>query len=196
MPADELRSASDETLALAVRRGDRDAFAELIRRHQRRVYAVAYRYTGRHEDALDVAQDVFIKAYRKIGQWRPTGSFQSWLTRLTVNQAIDHLRRTRRHREGHGPLREGETAHEPAAPAVEETDRRAGRREIDARVREALAALSPAQRTAFVLRHYEGMALSEIAVVLECSVGSVKVHLFRAVRKLRVELQDMQPGGK
>lgn len=196
MPVDDLRSASDETLAQAVKHGDRDAFAELVGRHQQRVYAVAYRYTRRHEDALDVAQEALLKAYRNIGQWRPTGAFQSWLTRLTVNQAIDHLRRTRRHREALRGTQPEAGPHEPAGREVDETDRRAGQREIDARVQQALDVLSPAQRTTFVLRHYEGMPLAEIAPVLGCSVGSVKVHLFRALRKLRDELSDLQPGGK
>ncbi len=196
MPVDDLRNASDETLAQAVKRGDRDAFAVLVDRHQQRVYAVAYRYTRRHEDALDVAQEALLKAYRNIGQWRPTGAFQAWLIRVTVNQAIDHRRRTRRHREAlqAPPMDQGPS--EPSAPAVDETDRRAGQREIDARVAQALDVLSPAQRTTFILRHYEGMTLAEIAPVLGCSVGSVKVHLFRALRKLRGELSDLQPGGK
>jgi len=88
----------DSELALALRGGDHDAFEELVRRHQGRVYAVAYRLTGNREDALDVTQDAFLKAYRKIGQWRPIGGFLPWLLRLARNQAIDHLRRRERRR--------------------------------------------------------------------------------------------------
>ena len=190
---DTRQSASDEDLAIALQGGDEAAFDELMRRHQGRVFAVAYRITCNREDALDVAQEVFVKAFRRIRAWRPSGSFGAWLVRLTVNQAIDHLRRMKRRGAGrvaHVP--EGARELEPEAPAIEQTDRKAGAAEIEARVQAALAVLSPMQRTVFVLRHYEGMALAEIAPAAGCSVGSVKVHLFRALRKLRNELKDLE----
>lgn len=182
----------DSELALALKAGDGDAFAELVRRYQGRVYAVAYRLTGNREDALDVTQDAFLKAFRKIGYWRPVGGFLPWLLRLTRNQAIDHLRRRERRR--HEPLeealrsqRDGSSAE--AAPMTTEVAVRA--REIERRVQRALVRLSPSQSTVFILRHYEGLALAEIAEELGCTVGSVKVHLFRALKKLRRELADL-----
>ncbi len=188
---ENIREASDEALALALQGGEERALDELVRRHQQRLYAVAYRLTFNREDALDITQDAFIKAYRKIGSWKPTGSFQAWLLRLTSNQAIDHLRRAKRY----GMRSAGDAARldshvELAASASAETDRAVGGIEIEERIQEALSKLSPSQRTVFVLRHYEGMKLREIAPVLGCSVGSVKVHLFRAMRKLREELKD------
>lgn len=189
---ENIRDANDELLARALQEGEERAFDELLRRHQGQVFAVAFRMTFNREDALDVTQDAFIKAYRKIGSWKPTGSFQAWLLRLTTNQAIDHLRRNKRYgmRSAGGAAR-SETGVERAAPAVAETDRIAGGAEIEERIQSALEKLSPSQRTVFVLRHYEGMKLREIAPVLGCSVGSVKVHLFRALRKLREELKDI-----
>jgi RNA polymerase sigma factor (sigma-70 family) len=89
---------SDSELALALKGGDEGAFEELVRRHQGRVYAVAYRLTGNREDALDIAQESFVKAYRKIHAWQPHGGFLAWLLRLTTNQAIDTLRRRKRQR--------------------------------------------------------------------------------------------------
>ncbi len=188
---ENIDDASDEALALALQGGEERALDELVRRHQQRLYSVAYRMTFNREDALDITQDAFIKAYRKIGSWKPTGSFQAWLLRLTTNQAIDHIRRRKRY----GMRSAGEAARvemdvELAAPAAAETDRAAGVLEIEERIHRALSTLSPSQRTVFVLRHYEGMKLREIAPVLGCSVGSVKVHLFRAMRKLREELRD------
>ncbi len=187
-----IRDASDELLARALQEGEERALDELVRRHQGMVFSVAFRMTFNREDALDVAQDAFIKAYRKIGSWKPTGSFQAWLLRLTTNQAIDHLRRSKRYgmRAAGGAAR-SESGVERAAPAVAETDRIAGGVEIEERIQRALEKLSPSQRTVFVLRHYEGMKLREIAPVIGCSVGSVKVHLFRALRKLREELKDI-----
>ena len=180
---------SDASLVEQARAGDESAYAQLVGRHQRRVYAVAYRVTGSHEDALDVAQEVFVKAYAKLGSWTPRAPFGAWLIRLAVNRAIDHRRQNRRR-----DARRGERAalHEAAGPRAHSADADARRNEIEAHVRRAMDVLSPAQRMAFVLRHYEGMAMAEIAPVLGCSVGSVKVHLFRAVRRLRVELRDLE----
>lgn len=175
---------SDEALVARALAGDDSAFAELVGRHQRRVYAVAYRVTGSHEDALDVAQEVFVKAHGKLRSWSPRAPFGAWLIRLAVNHAIDRRRFNQRLAARH------ESA--PAGQAPVSADAEARRAEIDARVRKAMDVLSAAQRTVFVLRHYEGMAMAEIAPVLGCSVGSVKVHLFRAVRRLRAELSDLE----
>ncbi len=188
-----LSERSNEELALALKAGDEAAFDELVHRHQGRLYAVAYRMTGNREDALDVVQDSLVKAHRKIQSWQPRQGrgFVAWLTRLTTNQSIDHLRRRNRHR--HESLEDGfekDRAQAVASAATEDPERRARGSEIEERVQRALAVLSPSQRRVFVLRHYEGTPLAEIAEVLGCTVGSVKVHLFRALRKLRIELQD------
>jgi len=186
----------DAELADALKKGENLAFEELVRRHQGRVYAVAYRLTGNREDALDVAQESFLKAYRRIDAWQPTGSFLPWLLRLTTNQGIDFLRRRKRQR--HESLDEtflpdverfrNRTAVEPTCM---DTGDRVRAAEIDARVRKALVVLSENQRTVFMLRHYEGLQLNEIADAMGCTVGSVKVHLFRALKKLQKELGDL-----
>lgn len=188
-----LASQTDEELAEALKGGSERAFEELVRRHQGRVFAIAVRMTGNREDALDVAQEAFLKAFRKIDAWKPTGSFLAWLLRLTTNQSIDFLRRRKRH--VHQRLDESfrlENAPPLEDPTGEKTERRVRGMEIDARVHQALDVLSPAQHKVFVLRHYEGMALAEIAPVLGCTVGSVKVHLFRALKKLQKELSDLR----
>lgn len=189
----DVRSLTDEQLALALKAGDERAFEELVRRHQGRVYAVAYRFTGNREDALDVAQESFVKTFRKIDSWQPIGGFLPWLLRLTANQALDALRR--RKRRAHEPLDEAQLqALDTAAiePSVMEADREVRAREIDERVQAALKVLSPSQRTVFVLRHYQGLQLADIAHEMGCTVGSVKVHLFRALKKLQKELGDLR----
>jgi RNA polymerase sigma-70 factor (ECF subfamily) len=185
----EYSDLGDTDLAIAWKRGDPRAFDELVRRFQGRVYAVAYRVTGNREDALDVAQEALIKAYQRINTWQPTGGFLPWLLLLTTNQAIDHLRRRKRQPqerldETFVPDSEGA----PVEPAVESAGQTVRAHEIDERVRGALHTLSPSQRTVFVLRHYEGQSLAEIAAQMGCTVGSVKVHLFRSLQKLRKEL--------
>ncbi len=185
-------SLDDQTLAEALKRGDERALEALVRRHQGRVYAVAYRLTGNREDALDVTQESLLKAYRKIHAWQPTGGFLPWLLRLTANQAIDVVRKRKRRRQER--LEEAylpDSEHAPIEPAGHDTGVAVHAREIDERVRAALTVLSESQRTVFVLRHYEGLQLSDIAAELGCTVGSVKVHLFRALKKLQRELGDL-----
>jgi RNA polymerase sigma-70 factor (ECF subfamily) len=185
-------SLSDDELALALQAGDLHAFDELVRRHQNRVYAVAYRITTNREDARDVAQESLLRAYRKIHQWRPGAGFVPWLMRLTSNASIDHLRREkRRPRALKVAADDDRVQNEQPAPEVENPVARSHASEIADRVDAALVVLSPSQRAVFAMRHYEGMKLNEIAVALECSVGSVKVHLFRALRKLQVELKEL-----
>lgn len=187
------QALADDELALAFRdEGRVEAFDELVRRHQGRVYAVAYRMLGNREDALDAAQDALVKAYQKIEKWQPHGGFVPWLMRLTTNQAIDALRRRTRlaadSLDADDGFRLDTLEDELAAPA----DRGARTNEIEARVQAALDVLSPAQRAIFVLRHFEGLKLNEIAESMGVSVGSVKVHLFRALKKLQVELKDLR----
>lgn len=178
---------SDEELAAAVQQGDDHAYGLLVERYQGRIFAIAYRYTGNREEALDVTQVALYRAYEKIESWKPTGPFGGWMMRLTVNAAIDEARRLTRKRRLVISEHEVEGL-EPVAKDSPEQDLQ--RVEIDQRVRDALQILSPTQCQVFMLRHYDEMSLQEIADVLECSLGSVKVHLFRAVRKLRDELKD------
>ncbi|HIJ74076.1 MAG TPA: sigma-70 family RNA polymerase sigma factor [Candidatus Hydrogenedentes bacterium] len=191
-PRTERESRDVDELALAFRDGDERAFDELVRRLEGKVFAVAYRMTSNREDALDVAQETFLKVYRKIHTWRPTGGFVPWVMRLAANQSIDLLRRNKRRRseafnEAYVPERVGAAVE----PTSMDTERRVRANEIDARIQAALPCLSASQRAVFVLRHYDGMHLAEIAHVLGCTVGSVKVHLFRALRKLQQELGDL-----
>lgn len=182
----------DDALALAVKAGERFAYDELVRRHQARVYAVAYRFASNREDALDIAQEALFKAYCKIGSWEPRSGFVPWLLRLTANHAIDHLRHAKRRRNTRLANYHADGESEALSKRQEaQPETRARANEIGEHVHRALDVLSAAQRQVFVLRHYEGLQLAEIADAMGCSIGSVKVHLFRAVRKLRQELEDV-----
>ncbi|MCX8064300.1 MAG: RNA polymerase sigma factor [Candidatus Hydrogenedentes bacterium] len=192
----EYDRCSDEELALLWKKGNIKAFEEIARRHQGKLYATAYQVTGNREDALDVTQEVLLKAYEKIHQWEPRGSFLPWLIRLTINRSIDYLRK--RKRTSHETLieniakvdeEEANIHHTKPSPLMPGEVVRA--KEIDERIREALTKLSRTQQTVFILRHYKGYSLNEIAEHLGCTVGSVKVHLFRAIQKLRKELGNL-----
>ena len=178
---------TDKAMALALQQGDEAIFGEIVTRFQGRVYSVAYRFTANREDALDVTQEVLLRVYQKIHTWKPTGHFGAWVMRVATNTAIDHVRKAQRKKKF--MVVSGETLIESHADAM--TPEKALRTiEISEAVYEAMDALSTAQRKVFVLRHYEHMPLRDIAKVLDCSVGSVKVHLYRALRKLRVELSE------
>lgn len=185
--SDDMTGPSDESLAKALQKGDEGAFGVIVDRFQGRVYSVAYRYTGNHEDALDVAQDALFRVYQNIRSWKPTGAFGGWVMRVASNTAIDYIRKVQRSRKVIVTV-EDSVLEQQVGTHSPESDVRM--KEIHARVRESLSVLSPSQSQVFVLRHYEEMSLQEIADALDCSVGSVKVHLFRAMRKLRTELAD------
>ena len=187
-----MKSLDDRALAFALQAGEAAAFDEIVARFQGRVYAVAYRVLGNREDALDASQEVFLKVHRKIKSWKPTGGFLPWILRMTTNHSIDQLRKKRRHpeqslEEAFVPTSEGAAVE----PSTMQTDTVLRGREIEERIRASLPVLSPSQREVFLLRHYEGLQLAEIAESMGCTVGSVKVHLFRALKKLQKELRDL-----
>jgi RNA polymerase sigma-70 factor, ECF subfamily len=178
---------ADKAMALALQQGDEAVFGDIVSRFQGRVYSVAYRYTANREDALDVTQEALLRVYQKIHTWKPTGHFGAWVMRVATNTAIDHRRgMTRKCKLVHTTSEDLSHQHVDYT-TPEDTIRK---HEISAAVYKAMEQLSVAQRKVFVLRHYEHLPLKDIAKVLDCSVGSIKVHLYRALRKLRDELAD------
>jgi RNA polymerase sigma-70 factor (ECF subfamily) len=168
--------------------GDEASFRRLVDRHSRGVFQLAFRLTGSEPDADDVVQEAFLKAYRELKRFESRSSFRTWVHRITVNCAYDLLRQRPRHR--------GESLDvdpsggqgggiEPEAEATAWPDRLAFGAEIQSRVRAALDLLTPTERTAFVLRHFEGRSLGEIGKALGLRTGATKHSIFRAVQKMR-----------
>ena len=184
----------DELLVREVLRGESGSFDTIVRRYQSIVYAVSYRLVRNREDALDIAQEVFIKAFRSLHTWQPTGAFKSWLLRIATNMSIDHLRRRSRmpafvERDAVGQL-EPDAVDERAR--IKEPSERASESELGSAIQVAVDKLPEKQRTVFILRHYEGLSLKEIAEIMNCTEGTVKTHLFRATGKLRDELDAVR----
>jgi RNA polymerase sigma-70 factor (ECF subfamily) len=178
----ENTSAPDTDYALAQRaaKGDMAAFEQIYERHHRRVYSLCLRMTANATEAEDLAQEVFIQLYRKIGSFRGESAFTTWLHRMTVNQVLMHFRK-RGVRMEH-TTEDGETpvqiAHGTANPnQMPVVDRIA----LD----KAIAQLPPGYRTVFVLHDVEGYEHEEIARILKCSVGTSKSQLHKARMKLR-----------
>jgi RNA polymerase sigma-70 factor, ECF subfamily len=171
--------------------GCRDAFRALYDDHRERIYRLAFRYTRSAEDAKDVMQETFIRAFRSLdsAEFDTEGSFPSWLSRICVHCAIDHLRATRR-RAGGGVVPLSELAIEPTStgPAP---DRVVTAIRTVAWVREATRRLSPGQQEIFDLRYTAHLEIKEIARHMDCSESTVKTQLGRAIEKLREALQPL-----
>ena len=167
----------DEWEAIAAcKRGEREAFGRLVERYQRPIYRLCYRYTGNHEDANDMAQEAFLRAYRAIGRFRGESAFATWLYRIAVNACLN-FRAARRPPADELP----EDLPDPAPPSME----RLAQLERERRVRDAVIRLPEKQRATIILKVYEELTHEEVAAVLGASVGTVKANLFHALRNLR-----------
>jgi RNA polymerase sigma-70 factor (ECF subfamily) len=183
-----------ESDAVAVSRaqaGDPDAFRDLVDRHSRRIYRLAFRMTGSAQDAEDVVQEAFLRAYRQLDRFESRANFGTWLHRITVNCSIDLMRARPRREEAHDAesLEVLAPAHPPGRGRPDEPERLALSAEIQERVGEAMERLSPMERAAFTLRHFEGMSIEEIGQALNLRTNATKHSIFRAVRKMRTALE-------
>lgn len=187
-----------ESDAIAVERtlaGDREAFRVLVERHSRKVYQLAYRMTGNSHDAEEVVQEAFLRAYQKLSQFAARANFGTWVYRIAANYAIDRMRQrkseeSQRENPGRdledGTERDLMSAVPDFAPSPE---RLAQSGQLALELRRALIALTPAERTAFVMRHWGGSGIEEIAAALQSSSSAAKNTVFRSVQKLRKALE-------
>jgi RNA polymerase sigma-70 factor (ECF subfamily) len=184
--------ASEAAAVLArARQGDSDAFRALVERHSRSVFRLAYRMTGNEQDAEDVVQESFLRAYRQLGRFESRANFGTWLYRIVANCSVDLMRaKQARHDQVRGDTLDA-VAELPAADAPG-PERIAHSAEISRRVRSALERLSPLERAAFTLRHYEGRSIEEISTALGLGTSAAKHSVFRAVKKLRVALAPLR----
>lgn len=173
---------TDRELLRRVASGDREALAPLVERHYRRLYRIVLSYLRDPDEALDGVQEVFVKVCRHASRYDGSAEVGAWLTRITVNEAIDRHRRGRKRWTTFAPL---DDTHAPAAPPMDRPDRALDRREDAERIAAALGTLPSKHRAVFVLRHQEEMTLDEIGRVLDLPVGTVKSCLHRAVHGLR-----------
>ena len=166
----------DREAVLASQRGEREAFDRLVERYQRDVYRLCYRYVNNHHDANDMAQEVFLKAYRAIGRFRGDSAFSTWLYRIAVNTCLNF--RSSRKPPGE-ELSDALPDRAPGALAAVEGEQRARI------VRDAVMRLPEKQRATLILKIYHDLTHEEVAGVLGSSVGTVKANLFHALGNLR-----------
>lgn len=178
------------TVALA-RDGDSEAFRALVDRHSRAVYRLAYRMTGSAQDAEDVVQETFLKAYRQLGRFESRANFSTWLHRIAVNCSID-LIRARPHREaGHDGSDLDQLGTDDQGQRQVSPERLMLSTEVQDRVAGAMSSLSAMERAAFALRHFEGQSIEEISRALGLKTNATKHSIFRAVKKMRVALEPL-----
>jgi RNA polymerase sigma-70 factor (ECF subfamily) len=186
------------TDAIAVERtlaGDRDAYRVLVDRYSLYLYRLAFRMTGNSHEAEEVVQEAFLRAYQKLKQFAGNSNFGTWVYRITANYAIDRIRQRNLEETRQAlPARLSNDGVEvdPVAwvqdPAAS-PERLAGSAELAAKIKQALDTLTPAERTAIVMRHWDGCAIEEIAAVLKSNSNATKNTVFRAVAKLRKALE-------
>jgi RNA polymerase sigma-70 factor (ECF subfamily) len=182
---------SDIELVEEVRNGNRQAFTELMRRHQQRVYWTARRIVGNHADADDVAQETFVKAFLALGDFRGDSSFFTWLYRIAVNLSLNTVRK----RQVMNYLRESEIISR-FLPASDDPARDVELSETESKLQKAVATLPEKQRAVFVMRYFDEMSYEEIARVLKTSVGGLKANYFHALNKVREFMSDEAEGRK
>lgn len=191
----EIASVSD---ALAVERtlaGDRDAYRVLVERHSRSVYQLAYRMMGNRHDAEEVVQEAFLRGYQKLKQFAGNANFGTWVYRIAANYAIDLLRQRKvddLRREPQRKISEDGLEVDPLSRVTDarpSPERLARSVQLAEKMSQALDTLTPAERTAIVMRHWDGCAIEEIASVLKSNANATKNTVFRAVAKLRKALE-------
>jgi RNA polymerase sigma-70 factor, ECF subfamily len=183
-------ASSDEELVARSMGGDLDSFNQLVLRWERPIYALAYRVIGREEDARDVAQETFLRAFRAIGGFKGQAKFSSWLYRITLNLCRDWIRKQKRTPVSQAP--EGIDIVELAGEATpnETIEQLIGRKELGRAVSKAMAALPEEQRTAIILKEYHGLTFQEIADMLDCPLSTVKTRLYQGLSVVRHQLQQ------
>jgi RNA polymerase sigma-70 factor (ECF subfamily) len=187
----ETDSTSEVELILRAQANNLDAFCLLVERYARRLYVVAFNYCRNAQDAEDLSQEVWLKAYQALGRFRYDSSFYTWLRQITINTFLNHKRSTSYRRQGQITIAQllaiDSEELEPLADshAGEET---VFHRVLFEDVMEALGELTPRERLMFLLRHYEGMSYDEIALTMNCTPGTVKKSVWRSLGKLRRKL--------
>jgi RNA polymerase sigma-70 factor (ECF subfamily) len=185
------QQAQDRALVEAVLAGDATAYRGLVERYQRRVYALIVGMVRDREEARDLTQEAFIKAYRNLDRFRLESSFYTWLYRIAMNLAIDYLRKHKKRRASEfdegiaskgldGEIHHGHVANNPGKELE--------RKQLSGRILDALDKLSPEHKRIILLREVEGLSYKEIADTLECAEGTVMSRLFYARKKLQKQL--------
>ena len=181
-----LQRTDEELVALATT-GDPESFNQLVVRWERQIFALAYRVLGREQDARDVCQETFLRAFRGISGFKGQAKFSSWLYRIALNLCRDWMRRERR--STHLTPLDADNEPEPVDESAETAEGRTVRRDLGRVITRAMATLSEEQRTTIVLKEYHGLTFREIADLQGCPLSTVKTRLYQGLGLLRRQLK-------
>lgn len=181
----------DEELVTLAQKGQREAFEVLVERYKQKAYRIAFDFTRDREEAKDLSQEAFLRAFTHLKGFDLRAGFYTWFYRILVNVCLDYRRRRGRIVwESLDEKTDKADERSEMAATIPSPDREAMAGEISRRVGEALQALPPKQRTAFILKNHQGLSIHDIAKVMQSAEGTVKVHLHRAVTTLRQRLAE------
>lgn len=186
------RKIMEETAAIRLaKEGNREALRLLFEENKNKIFSLAYQYVRNAQDAEDILQETFIKAYNSLDKFRHRdgASFFPWIYRIGINCSIDYLRRNRRRKESSSDIDNLENISSGKSDSDPEETR--GKTEIREKINLILNRLSGRQRMVFILRHYQELSTKEIAEYLDCTEGSVKKQLFRAVQSVKHHLKGL-----
>jgi RNA polymerase sigma-70 factor, ECF subfamily len=184
-------NAADEELVTLARAGDRRAFEELVERHKKKAYYIAADFARDREEAKDLSQDAFLKAFTNLKNFDGRSTFYTWFYRILINVCLDYKRSKQRKstEEFNETVESRMDASQPTGhPTAPDEQVIAG--EFSHKIGIALEALPAKQRTAFILKNHQGLSIKEIAAMMDTAEGTVKVHLHRAVMRLRQSLAE------
>jgi RNA polymerase sigma-70 factor (ECF subfamily) len=181
---------SESDLIRRAQADDTDAFCELAHSYARRIYLLAFHYCRNAQDAEDLSQEVWLKAYQSLAGFRSEASFYTWLRRITINTFLNHQRSRSFLKQGQTTVVQFLNVDSIRMNIASEvaSEKALINKVLFENVMNALAELSPSQRLIFLLRHYEGMSYEEIANAMNCSIGTAKKSVWRAIAKLRARL--------
>lgn len=190
---------TDAAVVAQVLAGDKEAFRLLVDRHTRSIYGVAYRMTGTQQDAEEIVQETFLRAYKSLPRFELRSSFSTWLYRIAVNRSLDFLKAkkmTDTYQVSNNPGHEEDEREIEVAAADPGPDRLLLSTEARQKITQAINQLSPAERVAFTMRHMEGKSIEEISKALNVRASAAKNSIFRAVQKIRQQLEPLMSVAK
>ncbi len=178
-------AADEAVLIQRAKKGDAEAYRMLVERHMKQAYNLAYSFVNDHAGAEDIAQDAFVRAYRGLPSFREEAGFGTWLYRIVTNLSLNTIKQRRTQ-----TIRE--VAMESLPSSHGGTEDSAHREDVRAHLERALHELPTLQRAVVILRHFDGLSTRQVSGILGCSEGTVKTHLFRGLKKLRVKLEYLK----
>lgn len=189
MKASPSVKVADEELVALAKNGDLRAFEDLVERYKQKAYHIAFDFTRDREEAKDLSQEAFLRAYTKLAYFDGRSGFYTWFYRILVNMCLDY-RRWKKRTAADAYDESVEARVEPSHSTAPSLDEHVIAREMSEKVGIALEALPPKQRTVFILKNHRDLSIKEIAELMHAAEGTVKVHLHRAVSALRQSLVD------